>query len=207
MSDLLPCPFCAGKNLFVTTNQSGGFCLTCKSCDAVGPPAEYEPEQMREAWNTRAAIAALESMDKPRVKPLVWEDHPADDGAVISKAVALHGTYFIVDDTDDFTGLYLHLISHDNAKWWQHVRSTCQTLAEKIHDEDLGPIKAAAQADYEARILAAIEPALSVREAARVLYDMPETDRMKAWRATRDAPPEFAKWFCVALRAIAERKE
>jgi hypothetical protein len=107
--------------------------------------------------NADAAIAALEPMDKPRVKPLVWEDHPADDDAVISKAVALHGTYFIVDDTDDFTGLYLQLISHDNAKWWQSVRSTCETLAENIHDDDLGPIKAAAQADYEARILAALE--------------------------------------------------
>ena len=54
----------------------------------------------------------------------------------------------------------------------------------------------------------AIEPApVSVREAARVLYDMPEADRMKAWKATRDAPPEFAKWFCAALRAIAEGEE
>lgn len=90
------------------------------------------------------------------VKPLEWEDYPADDGPVLSKAVALYGTYFIVDDTDDFSGLYLQLISHDSAKWWQHVRSTCDTLLEGIHDENLGPIKAAAQADYEARILSAI---------------------------------------------------
>jgi len=97
-------------------------------------------------------------MDKPRVKPLVWEDYPADDGPVMSKAVTLYGTYFIVYDTDDFSGLYLELISHDDARWWQHVRSTCETLMENIHDDDLAPIKAAAQADYEARILAALEP-------------------------------------------------
>lgn len=107
-------------------------------------------------------------MDKPRVKPLEWEDYPADDGSVMSKAVALHGTYFIVDDTDDFSGLYLQLISHDNAQWWQHVRSTCDTLLEGIHDDDLEPIKAAAQADYESRILAALEP-VTVQEAAQVL--------------------------------------
>jgi len=96
-------------------------------------------------------------MDKPRVKPLRWEDHPADDGPVMSKAEALHGTYFIVDDTDDFSGLYVQLISHDKAQWWQHVRSTCETLVENVHSDDLGPLKAAAQADYEARILAALE--------------------------------------------------
>ena len=105
-------------------------------------------------------------MTKPRVKPLVWEDYPADDGPVISKAVTLYGTYFIVDDTDDFSGLYLELVSHDDARWWQHVRSTCEILMEKIHDDDLLPIKAAAQADYEARILAALEP-VTVRTCAR----------------------------------------
>lgn len=109
-----------------------------------------------------------------RVKPLEWEDYPADDGPVMSKSIALHGTYFIVDDTDDFSGLYLQLISHDNAKWWQHVRSTCDTLLEGIHTDDLGPIKAAAQADYEARILAALEPVTvqeaRIREAADNLY-------------------------------------
>ena len=105
----------------------------------------------------RMADAALAEIGGARVKPLRWEDHPADDGPVMSKAEALHGTYFIVDDTDDFSGLYVQLISHDKAQWWQHVRSTCETLVENVHSDDLGPLKAAAQADYEARILAALE--------------------------------------------------
>ena len=104
------------------------------------------------------ADAALAEIGGVRVVPLEWEDHPADDGPVMSKAEALHGTYFIVDDTDDFSGLYVQLISHDKAQWWQHVRSTCETLVENVHSDDLGPLKAAAQADYEARVLAALEP-------------------------------------------------
>lgn len=54
MNDLLPCPFCGGQKLLITTNEHGGFCLTCENCDAIGPPSEYDPAQMREAWNTRA---------------------------------------------------------------------------------------------------------------------------------------------------------
>lgn len=70
--------------------------------------------------------------------------------------------------------------------------------------QDLEYAKAAAQADYEARILAAIEPApVSVREAARVLLDAariePVHDAIQ--RSVRPAA------FCAALRAIAEGKE
>lgn len=57
---LLPCPFCGGEKMLTTTNEFGGFCLTCENCDAVGPPSEYDPEQMREAWNTRSDAALAE---------------------------------------------------------------------------------------------------------------------------------------------------
>ena len=131
MSDLLPCPFCAGKNLFVTTNQSGGFCLTCKSCDAVGPPAEYEPEQMREAWNTRAAIAALESMDKPRVKKLAWVRCEGETAFVALTSVKTYRLKWVPD---------FHVWTLDGRPY-----------------ENVSIAKAAAQADYEVHILAALE--------------------------------------------------
>ena len=161
------------------------------------------------APDTPHADAALAEMGAVRVKPLRWEDHPADDGPVMSKAEALHGTYFIVDDTDDFSGLYVQLISHDKAQWWQHVRSTCETLVENVHSDDLGPLKAAAQADYEARILATIEPApVSAREAARVLLDQPYEAMKKAFYAMDSKQGEGAdRIMAAALRAIAGGKE
>ena len=54
--------------------------------------------------------------------------------------------------------------------------------------------------------LAALEP-VTVQEAAQILYNMPEEDRMRVWRATRDCPTgaEFGKWFCKGLRALAQK--
>lgn len=100
-----------------------------------------------------------------KVRPLDWEDHPACDGPVLAKAVTLLGTYFIVDDTDDFSGLYLDLISHDDARWWQSVRSTSTHIEEGWHG-DVQPLKDKAQADYERRILSALEPAPDARQEA-----------------------------------------
>jgi len=97
-----------------------------------------------------AIIAALPGL----VKPLEWEDHPKD-APVISQAFVQGGGYFICDDTDDFTGAYLEFVSCDNVKWWQHVRSTSVELQGGFHDEDVTPLKAAAQAHHVAQIMAA----------------------------------------------------
>lgn len=63
MTTLKPCPFCGGDKLLTTTNEYGGFCLTCESCDAVGPPSEYDPKAMQRAWNTRAPIESKEQSE------------------------------------------------------------------------------------------------------------------------------------------------
>lgn len=102
---------------------------------------------------TDAADAILELI-KGAVKPLEWTGDK--DAEVWAKAVTQIGTYFICDDTDDFSGFYLELISHDDARWWQHVRSTSEMIMDGHHDDDLSPLKAAAQADYSSRILAAL---------------------------------------------------
>lgn len=158
MSDeLKPCPFCGCTDVYsdpdtcrIFGERTGyNYAVACSNCEAVSLGCETL-EGAVEEWNTRAQLI-------PAVKPLVWEDYPADDGPVMSKSVALHGTYFIVDDTDDFSGLYVQLISHDKAQWWQHVRSTCETLVENVHSVDLGPLKAAAQADHDARLRASLD--------------------------------------------------
>ena len=98
-----------------------------------------------------AIIAKLPGL----VKPLEWEDHPKADGPVLSQAFVQGGGYFICDDTDDFTGAYLSFVSCDNVKWWQHVRSTSVELQGRFHEEDITPLKAAAQAHHVAQIMAA----------------------------------------------------
>lgn len=93
----------------------------------------------------------------PRVKSLEWEDHPLNGEPVLSRAVTPLGTYFICDDTDDFSGYYLDLVTHDNARWWQHVRAITEHLIDGYRDDDIEPLKATAQADYERRILRELE--------------------------------------------------
>jgi Lar family restriction alleviation protein len=164
---LLPCPFCGGEKMLTTTNEFGGYCLTCDNCEAVGPPSEYDPEQMREAWNTRAD-AALAEIGAVRVRPLVWEDYPINGEPVLSMAVTPSGTYFICDDTDDFTGLYCEFISCKGATWYGTVNPFTAVICDHQHVDDLATLKAAANEHNRARILAAIEPApVSVREAAQ----------------------------------------
>lgn len=131
--------------------------------------AELREARMQAISDGCALQEAMEAqIGRVKVRDLEWEDFPSCNDPVLSKSVTPLGTYFICDDTDDFSGLYLQLIAHDNAKWWQHVRSTCDTIAEHIHG-DIEPIKATAQADYERRILAALEPSLITPAEAAVI--------------------------------------
>jgi len=98
-----------------------------------------------------AIIAALPGM----VMPLEWEDHPLNGEPVLSRALVKGGGYFICDDTDDFTGAYLDFVSCDDVRWWQHVRSTSQQLVGNHRDDDIEPLKAAAQAHYAGQVVEA----------------------------------------------------
>ena len=146
--------------------------------------------------------AAMLRACKGRVKPLEWEDHPACDGPVLAKAVTLLGTYFIVDDTDDFSGLYLDLISHDDARWWQSVRAT-STHIEEGWRGDVESLKNKAQTDYEARILSTLKPAPdhsewnAAIEAAAKVADMCEKQNQKI------GATNYQKGLAAAGQAIA----
>jgi len=118
--------------------------------------------------------------DTVTVKPLVWDANHA------STEIGLYAYY---------TGF-----PHKDG-------DTVVQLNEKIigygHNKD--EAEAAAQADYERRILSALEPQTPA-QAARVLLDKLENSqevRQLAWAATPDAPGDFGKWFRAALRAIA----
>lgn len=98
-----------------------------------------------------AIIAALPDM----MVPVVWDDYPFNGEPVISMAVTALGTYFICDDTDDFTGLYCEFISCKDATWYGTVRAATTVICDHVHTDDHTPIQAAAQAHHVAQTMAA----------------------------------------------------
>lgn len=113
--------------------------------------------------------AQAQTQEAVAVKPLEWEDHPLNGEPVLSSAETQLGTYFICDDVDDFSGAYLDFVTHKDAKWWESVSAKSEQIACHHHDDNIEPLKAAAQADYERRILSAItaRPAADALEAAQ----------------------------------------
>ena len=102
------------------------------------------------------AIAALPAAPvEVKVKPLEWDRH--GEGPVVWKAITALGTYFICDDTDDFTGLYLELVTHQNAQWWGKCDVLVVPIADHLNHPDEAELQAAAQADYESRTLATLQ--------------------------------------------------
>ncbi len=143
-----------------------------------------------EVWSeivAEAADAALAEMGGVRVKPLKWDErHRADNYRI---------QYTYGQDQKDYL-----LTRGSNVVW-----------AYDTVDE----AKAAAQADYETRILAAIELAPSVQGAARLLLDAlneeSELDDViqtaMQEEADTDGTDEWVFVLRAGLRAIAERKE
>jgi hypothetical protein len=133
------------------------------------------------------ADAALAEIGAVRVKPLQWEDFEGQG----AKASGFYQANYLITKWRG-RGEFEVAMSYPSYQTGFD--------GERFHPT-LEAAKAAAQADYEARILAAIEHApVSVREAARVLLDAariePVHDAIQ--RSVRPAA------FCAALRAIAE---
>jgi hypothetical protein len=102
----------------------------------------------------QAAIAALEPMGKPRVKSLIWK---LDD----TRTAYAQSQYFA-----DRYCIEHRLHGDDAFDLWigpDAVKATRHTTLESA--------KAAAQADYEARILVALEPVTAREEALRALLE------------------------------------
>ena len=144
-----------------------------------------------------AAIAALEPMDKPRVKPLEWLS--LGEGY---KSFSLLGEYQVYPTASRR--------NHKHSAYFIDALRKSHILG---YFEPSESAKAAAQADYEARILAAIEPALSVREAARVLLGHTPKITAKPLAEMSEAmkidahPAILLRGFCAALRSIEDGKD
>ena len=126
--ELKPCPFCGSSNL-----KSGGddkiVGTWCLDCQAVGPN-----QYGRHEWNTRADLA------KPRVKPLVWDGPNCgiwDAGKRFHSDCAAYRIIWDLGRNETYT-----------AYFGNNRLGTFDTLEDA---------KAAAQADYEARVLACLE--------------------------------------------------
>lgn len=98
-------------------------------------------------------LRALSSVHAVKVKPLVWES--ASKGAWgdqnTERAAAFGGWYYMMDDQDSSAGAVFSefVMSDDDA---------CTSSAREVyHGYCYEAAKTAAQSDYEARILAAIE--------------------------------------------------
>lgn len=140
----------------------------------------------------QAAIAAIEPMDKPRVKPLDWTKK--------GYAETPFGKYHVVMEDwsgqDDFW--FVCFAGKPYGKCGEHGSEVAA--------------KAAAQADYEARILAALEP-VTVQEAARVLLGHTPKITAKPLAEMSEAmkidahPAILLRGLCAAIRAIAEGKD
>jgi hypothetical protein len=99
---------------------------------------------------------------QPRVKPLVWTyPTPADRLCHAHEtAPSFGGAYHISPDEDSSLGYWL-------LQWTLRVDDFCTRYGGKITRHNAPEVaKAAAQADYEARILSALEPAVQPDAAA-----------------------------------------
>jgi len=138
MTDQLkPCPFCGGEAMCAL--PTGGW-AECKECGGCGPVSGGKRRaDAIAAWNTRAPV---------KVKPLVWDVTGWSGGDGIKGenddewTAHLHGHHYAAYYIAWFGGDVFRLADPDD-KVSRHT--------------SLDAAKAAAQADYEARILAALE--------------------------------------------------
>ena len=186
MDKLKPCPFCGSNaKLMGGPMAHETYSVWCTGVGRHHMDYGFDKDTAIAAWNTRAA---------PKVKPLVW--------TAKGYAQTPFGKYLVV--REDWSGeedfWFICFAGKPYGKCGEHAT--------------LEAAKAAAQADYEARILAAIEPApVSVREAARVLLGHTPKITAKPLAEMSEAmkidahPAILLRGFCAALRAIAEGKD
>lgn len=146
-NSLKPCPFCGGELACGRLRMAA--CRT-DSCYMRNFVIDMDDPGSVARWNSRADLAPT-PLSAVKVKPLVWEDF---DGRG-AKASAFYNANYLInlwngrgqfEVSFSYPG---HQTGYDGERW---------------HDT-LEAAKAAAQADYAARIMAALEP---TPKAARI---------------------------------------
>ncbi len=180
---LKPCPFCGGTDL-----SSGGddkvVGYWCNTCEATGPNHYGKHD-----WNRRADLPAAVT-----VKPLAWG---------ISETVGMN-----LQSDCPFGRYYIALRADGNWLWWRPASSPAHQGCEKSEAQ----AKAAAQDDYERRVLSCLtsQPDL-VKDAGRV-----PAAAVEALAAYQQADPDGVMVLvsrqaideCMpALRALAEQEQ
>lgn len=127
-NELKPCPFCGAELHFEGAGYEHPYSDTCP-LDSL-----YIEDRHITAWNTRADADLRREREPVKVKPLVWETDGSD--ALVADVYRI--------------GINYGLTSH---QFWLLYRDYAIATA---NDHDA--LKAAAQADYAARIRAALIP-------------------------------------------------
>ena len=128
--ELKPCPFCGGDVLNVT-KDSFYHILQCDQCGV--EKAHTRKHKLIKGWNRRANLA------RPKVKPLEWDDWSEPH------------KYWYYSETS--FGRY----SIRQAFFPESCFIAVTPTELRISENTLEAAKAAAQADYEHRIIAALE--------------------------------------------------
>jgi hypothetical protein len=139
--DLLPCPFCGSGTYFSFGRDDEIVNVRCEnwgvSCLGAGPN-KSSPDAAAAAWNTRAA--SVKAGEVVAVRPLEWEKQNVD-GTLWCTELSVCGEY---------------RVRHEDDRWLATSPGRLIGIYKTCDDA-----KAAAQADYEARIRSAlvVEPA------------------------------------------------
>jgi len=130
MTAIKPCPFGnnPGKQFFQQPDHETAY-IICGSCGSSGPTDYKTKKDAVAAWNTRPA---------PKVKPLVWVTHGGIPG--------LH-------EASSPIGWYYNIWASEGV-WYEGDPASGEPMRKKY--ATIEAAKAAAQADYDARILAAL---------------------------------------------------
>ena len=89
-----------------------------------------------------------------QVKPLVWEDGSYyKHYGCFEYAETPFGTYFVIEDNDDFTGLYCKFVTLREVTWFGTGSVEPYEIMSHVYDDETTKLRAAAQADYNKRIL------------------------------------------------------
>ena len=144
--ELKPCPFCGGDAEVIHIEEGeneGGSCVCCTVCMASSNLEFGFKENFVGNWNSRASAAPTD--DALRVKPLEWEWDTRDVGDFWSAKTAV-GEYEAGRSDDGYA-----FACCDGPVMWEWQPDEDARLLS------IDDAKAAAQADYETRIRAALE--------------------------------------------------